>query len=438
MILSASRVVGPLAASAKILHFNLRAILAVMVSCGICCPKGKGSCKTSEESFVPSEEAKRELDEDGWVKYRGNPVFLKGEGRVWDMFGVTCFLVRHFPWGYMMYYSVSGQWTGFGLAESEDGITWTRHENNPVMVPDDSVTVWGPEVLHDGEVYHMWYVSRGPGMNGISHCTSEDGAQWTQSENNPVIDHGGCNSVIWDGERYRMHLQVNEGFELLFSDDGEEWELQGRAFNSGTVGNWDEITAAPSTAYYEGQFHLWYTGADTVGNQRGEIAIGHVVSDDWGESFEINEENREEHRVLRPTEVWEGRGLYSSGIDFDGENIYVWYAATGPDGGFGYATRPVENSVESRAVADQDELSMWTVSPNPTTGPVCINYLGTMDVAVSVWVYDLLGREVINREFGPNQPVVLNPSMLNLSAGQYFIKINARGKEINKRMVLVK
>ncbi|MFH0766042.1 MAG: T9SS type A sorting domain-containing protein [Calditrichota bacterium] len=424
----------------KIIAFVL--VLALSAAGTIdACPLGKPDCgEAKTDVWQPDPDAVRQMAEEGWVKYEGNPVFLSGEEGQWDAEGVTCFLARHFPWGYMLWYSAGGVWSGFGLAQSEDGIHWTRHEANPVMVPDSGVTVWGPEVIHDGERYHMWFVSRGMGMDGISHCTSPDGVNWVQSENNPVLDHGGCNAVIWDGERYRMFLQHSSGrqhgFELLLSDDGENWESRGFTFLSGSVGSWDEITAAPAAAYYEGQLHFWYTGADTVGNRRGEIAIGHAVSDDWGERFTLYRD-RTQYRILRPTEVWEGRGLYSSGVDYDGENIYIWYAATGPNGGFGYAARPVENKVHPTIEVDK-ALNLWSVSPNPAAGSVRLNYLGQLDAPVSVRLFDLSGRQLNEQAFAANQPIRLDPGRLGLPAGQYLISINAGGKELFKRLAVVR
>jgi predicted GH43/DUF377 family glycosyl hydrolase len=408
---------------------------------GITCPNGRGAC--DEKDFVPLESASRiaSPDDSTWQKYAGNPVFLSGDSGAWDDGGVTCFVVKHFPWAYMMYYSAGGNYgRGFGLATSEDGIHWTRHEANPVMVPDSGVVVWGPEVLHDGERYHMWYVSRGPDMDGISHATSDDGVQWIQSENNPVIDHGGCHAVIWDGQQYRMFIQHSSGrrhgFQLATSADGDSWEVQDWAFYSGSLGEWDEITAAPSVAYYEGQLHLWYTGADTVGNRRGEIAIGHAASNDWGESF-IIPEVRTDLRTLRPTERWEGRGLYSSGVDYDGENIFVWYAATGPNGGFGFASRPV-NAVKPPPADPASQAVFWTVNPNPSAGSIRINHLGSLSAPALVKLLDTSGRLVYMKRFGASEPLLLNPGSIGLPVGKYFLEVEVRGKTVHKQFTLLK
>ncbi len=379
---------------------------------------------------------------EGWVKYPGNPVFTKGAEGEWDAGGVTCFVVRHFPWGYMMYYSCAANYgRGFGLATSEDGINWVRHPDNPVMVPDSGVTVWGPEVLHDGERYRMWYVSRGMRQDGISYCTSEDGVHWVQSRRNPVIDHGGCNAVIWDGSRYRMFLQHSSGrrhgFELLFSDDGEVWESQGFAFYSGPVDTWDEITAAPSVAYYNDSLHFFYTGADTVGNARGQIAIGHAVSGDWGVSFNVPRD-RTQMRILVPTERWEGRGLYSSGVDYDGEEVKVWFAGTGPNGGFGFATLKPNIIRTPNDGLEKSHPNIWSVCPNPTAGEVCLNYLGSLSAPVVVKLFDMNGRFVTQINFAPNQPIRLDTSLMNLTVGLYNIEIESKGQVVYKRLVKIK
>ncbi|MBT7618849.1 MAG: T9SS type A sorting domain-containing protein [Calditrichaeota bacterium] len=429
-----------------LLNFMILILLVIpLISVTHACPKGKPGCG-DDDTFTPFKGGETAIDNGNWEKYEFNPVFTKGDSASWDAAGVTCFCVRHFPHSYMMWYTASapGANKGFGLATSEDGINWERHPDNPVMVPDTSVTVWGPEVLYNGERYDMWYVSRGMDgeMDGISHATSEDGVEWVQSEENPVIDHGGCMAVIWDpnAEVYRMFLQhttrvgrqPRSAFELLTSEDGDEWNSRGFPFITGPPGNWDEITAAPSVAYYEDQLLLWYTGADTMGNRRGQIAIGHVTSDDWGNTFNTNERERTEHRELRPEGGWEGNGIYSSGIDYDGENVYIWYAARG----FGYASRP-ENSVNPKSEV-QNPLNLWSISPNPTSGPVKLSYLGTMDAPVSVRMFDMNGRELLKRTYAANEAIRVNPTEISLPIGQYVLSVNARGKEIQKRMVLVK
>ncbi len=426
--------------SSHISRIFLAATLIAFSRFAPACPSGHPeACPDDNCAPIPKDNL-HSTQEENWQKYANNPVFLGVEGE-WDA-GPTCFVVRHFPWGYMMIYSAGGNFgSGFGLATSEDGITWERHPNNPIMVPDSGVVVWGPELLHDGERYHLWYVSSGMDQSGISHATSDDAVHWTQSENNPVIDHGGCHAVIWDGEQYRIFIQHasgrQHGFELQVSADGESWETRGFTFRSGSVGNWDEITAAPSVAYYENQLHLWYTGADTVGNRRGEIAIGHAASDNWGDSFKIPEV-RTDLRALRPTEQWEGRGLYSSGIDFDGDSVKVWYAATGANGGFGFASRAV-NAVAPRTDDRAVERALWSISPNPAAGgAVKINYLGRLSAPAIVRLYDAGGRMAYQKVFGANEPMRVDPAALGLPVGEYIVQIVVGSKVVHQRLAVVK
>ncbi len=393
------------------------------------CPGGKADCDDNVE-FVPTQEAIDDVDDDGWVKYEGNPVFTDGAEGEWDESGVTCFLVRHLPMAYYMWYVSRGK---IGLAQSRDGIRWVRHRNNPVMVADSGRAYMGPEVLFDGETFHMWYIDRGPDYNGISYATSPNGFDWEPYENNPVTSHSGCIAVIYDGEEYRMFKQMG-GFTLETSPDGINWTDHGVVFHQGGENDFDEVIAGPSVAFYEDQLHIFYSAADTVGNRRGEIATGHVTSDDWGETWNYAED-RNDMRTLRPTENWEGYGVYSAGVDFDGEDVYIWYASAAGRG-FGFASRPVNSVQPKREV--ENPLNLWTVSPNPTTGPIKINYLGTLDGTSSVAVYDMTGRKLFNRDFAPNKPIRLDPHLIGLPVGQYMLRINSRGKEFHKQLVLVK
>ncbi|MBT7789271.1 MAG: T9SS type A sorting domain-containing protein [Calditrichaeota bacterium] len=401
-------------------------ILSVSV---IACPGGKTDCDDTIE-FVPTQKAIDDVDDEGWVKFEGNPVFTEGGRGEWDEDGITCFMVRHYPPAYYMWYLSRGK---IGLAQSRDGVGWVRNRNNPVMVADSGRSYMGPEVLYDGETFRMWYIDRGAEYNGISYATSPNGWDWEPYENNPVTTHSGCIAVIYDGEQYRMFKQMG-GFTLETSPDGINWTDHGEVFHQGAQHDFDEVIAGPSVAYYEGQLHLFYSAADTVGNRRGEIATGHVTSDDWGESWNYPD-NREDMRTLRPTDPWEGYGIYSAGVDYDGEEVYIWYASAAGRG-FGFASRPV-NSVNPKSDVE-NPMNLWTVSPNPTSGPVKINYLGTLDGPSSVAMFDMTGRNLFNKDFAPNEPIRLDPLSIGLPVGQYMLRISSRGNEFHKQLVLVK
>lgn len=109
-----------------------------------------------------------------------------------------------------------------GNAESDDGLTWREHPDNPIIAGADipwGRTVQTPFVLFDNEaeLYKMWFVS-GDGVTRddqnkiirndqkLGYATSEDGLNW-EVRPEPVFPSGRSHCVIKEGpDKYRMWM----------------------------------------------------------------------------------------------------------------------------------------------------------------------------------------------------------------------------------------
>jgi len=152
-----------------------------------------------------------------WTKYEGNPVMDLGPEGSWDDSEVTDPCVYFDGAVYHMWYAgANGSTTRIGYASSADGISWTKYEGNPVLdkgpVPDwDYRHVYAPDVLFDGMTYHMWYtgtVESSGWYHRTGYATSNDGRSWKKHGDNPVLmpSDGSWDSqwvgyvkVLWDG-----------------------------------------------------------------------------------------------------------------------------------------------------------------------------------------------------------------------------------------------
>ncbi len=103
--------------------------------------------------------------------------------------------------GYRMYFTgftlsvgIGRQGAGsIGIAESEDGETWTKHEGGPVLRRSlakfsDGYAIMEPSIAQKGDTYYMYYVGKSyKGSTAIGLATSADGVSWQKSAENPVL-----------------------------------------------------------------------------------------------------------------------------------------------------------------------------------------------------------------------------------------------------------
>lgn len=156
-----------------------------------------------------------------WTKHMSNPVLRVGSEGSWDAKWVGSSTVLFDGTIYKMWYEGVNAQHDFriGYATSTDGITWTKHPNNPIFSVGqpgnfDDTWVHVPHVIFDGAMYHMWYSGFDGSIDRIGCATSPDGINWTKHPNNPVLDKGSAGSweasevgiprVIFDGTNYKM------------------------------------------------------------------------------------------------------------------------------------------------------------------------------------------------------------------------------------------
>ena len=83
-----------------------------------------------------------------------------------------------------------------GRAASTDGTEWVKDASNPVLTAGlsgewDADGVEDAIVLQADGAYHLWYAGHSEtGSRRIGYATSPDGVSWTKHADNPVLEPG--------------------------------------------------------------------------------------------------------------------------------------------------------------------------------------------------------------------------------------------------------
>ncbi len=128
-----------------------------------------------------------------WNKYPGNPVLRTGPG--WDgIVAAPCQVIENLPGStkrFTMYYTgFDGAVYRIGIAYSDDGLTWKKRGNNPVLDagPPGAWDQYGASanaLIIDRGVYYLFYQATKPSPLGVA--TSTDGVTWTKFHHNPIL-----------------------------------------------------------------------------------------------------------------------------------------------------------------------------------------------------------------------------------------------------------
>lgn len=170
------------------------------------------------------------LDGISWEKYEGNPVLTTGPSGSWDSLWLWCPKVVLVDSVFHMWYGASEAGVNWriGYAISHDGKEWTKHPDNPVMELGEPGS-WDQQhqvpfyIQMKGSTFRMFYHAIGgsPQAMRIGIAESEDGVHWTKYEGNPILDIGSPGTwdeahvegliLTFDGSTYSMWYTGNAG-----------------------------------------------------------------------------------------------------------------------------------------------------------------------------------------------------------------------------------
>ncbi len=174
--------------------------------------------------FIQDESIGYATSEDGinWkIENNMQPVKLGGDTTTYDIKGAGFTSILKHDGIYKMWYSSnSGQIYSISYATSLDGVTWDKHQQNPVMSPEESFQeddIFSPSVIYHNGYFHMWYSRTVSNFSNssIAYAISTDGINWTKTEE-AVLKPTAINNS-WEREF------VDYPFAMLDNDTLKMW-----------------------------------------------------------------------------------------------------------------------------------------------------------------------------------------------------------------------
>ncbi|TVS09906.1 MAG: glycosyl hydrolase [Gammaproteobacteria bacterium] len=258
-------------------------------------------------------------------------LFSPGPAGWWDSERVSCPRVLPgdgtTPWR-MWYY---GRDEGFdrsitlptgrvGLAESPDGLDWTRVRGpltkGAVLEPHpdprrfDSAHLGISDIARHGDLYWMWYLGgrRDPGPGGRPGfpmlpglALSRNGIDWVRVEgphSGAMLDVGEAGEFDERMASWPQMVPLDDGTWRLYyhtvtaagefwvavaeSDDGFRWEKRGKILGPGPSGRFDDLgVATRHVIRHDGRWLMFYEGVGDIGEGPAvSRQLGVAVSDD--------------------------------------------------------------------------------------------------------------------------------------------------------------
>ena len=265
-----------------------------------------------------------------FIKYAGNPILSpQGNGfESWAVFNPA--VITKDGIFYMLYRAEDRKGVSrIGLAESEDGLNFTRHPE-PVLSPTEPYEIWGgcedPRVVIFGDTYYMTYTAYNGYRAKLALATSTDLVHWEK--------HGIIIPWPWSksgaivpqkiGGKYVMYFG-DSSIWIAYSDDLLHWKVRNDPVMRPRSGEFDSrgIEPGPPPIVTDRGILLIYNGwNDNITYKVGAVLFS---KDDPTRVLE-----RLDQPILEPTEGWEKAGqisnvVFASGLARRGDTWYLYY-----------------------------------------------------------------------------------------------------------------
>lgn len=307
---------------------------------------------------------------DTYTKYSNNPIINLGPA-AWDNSYAWQPSVISDGINYKMYYSgFNGSRFQIGLAQSNDGLSWTKVGSNPIIsrLSLDNKDAHDPTVLFDGTNYQMWYVSSDNAASinfRIQRATSVDGLSWQNNPISPVLSP----SQSWDANGMSSPYVLKNGsnYQMWYSSDSNgAWKI-GYATSPDGI-NWTPYIGNPIFSISNNQADgpsILYDGVtyEMFFHGMNDGSISYTTSSDgiiWTNPIST---------ALIPSEVYDSVRLTAANvISLNNGTRYLYYGGRDASGNF-RISMALNNPINLSPTPTSTLTPTPSPSPNPTPTP---------------------------------------------------------------------
>jgi predicted GH43/DUF377 family glycosyl hydrolase len=302
-----------------------------------------------------------------WERYSGNPIFPAEPGTWRESQTANPDLLLIGDVYYMYFRGQEGGHDRIGVAtipKSEfDGYTWNIRSEPIIDVGgpgswDERHALDPAAILVDGTVY-LYYTGVSPlADRAICLAVSEDGIHFTKYENNPVVIGGAPEVVYRDGTFFLYfwkEVPGKDGFQIHYatSDDGFRYTepSPSLALAVGPEGEWDSFTVETQRIFKEGDlYYMVYCGSDR--HKDYPFYAGLATSKDL-----IHWEKYEDNPIFSRGEEgeWDEGAIWFTTVEKIDGIYYMWYE------GYGGGTARTE-AYGSYLVEGRSQVGMATMA----------------------------------------------------------------------------
>ncbi|MGE5351218.1 MAG: hypothetical protein ACM3P0_03990 [Acidobacteriota bacterium] len=218
-----------------------------------------------------------------WTSPLSEPVLKPGTDGQWDAYSVAVSAVFKDNEMYKMFYTgikSYGMPAAVGMAISQDGIHWQKMAQPVLTMIQGETAIGATAIVKKGGVYYLYFHTY-PDWR-IHLATSQDGNSWYRYSEDPIMDatqswEGGVGyaSIVYDGSQFKMvyNNYYRNALGIAVSSDGIHWtkDSNNPVFQlSDTKNGWTSQINYPFFFKNGDQQRIYYTGTS---NGRNNIAV---------------------------------------------------------------------------------------------------------------------------------------------------------------------